>query len=209
MVEQRFTILGRVYTLSQKEARVSLNLIKESLGLPLHELPYVIKLSTPSRSFDMTNKACLNIEVKFENHSTTLDLIQIPIKGLDVIIGMNQLMANNATLNCARKIVLLPVHTTLVNIPSESKLLLVVQAEKLMQQGCMAYIVFFSVHGVYDRSIDKIGVVNEFPEVFTTEMSGLPPEREVEFTIDLVPRTEPISKAPYQMSLMELAELKK
>ncbi|XP_054808662.1 uncharacterized protein LOC129310769 [Prosopis cineraria] len=169
----------------------------------------MIKVSTPSGSSDKTSKACLNIEVKFENHSTTLDLIRILIKGLDVIIGMDWLMANNATLDCARKTVLLPVHTTPANIPSKSKFLSVVRAEKLMQQGCMAYMVFFSVHGVYDGSIDKIGVVNEFPEVFTDDMSGLPPEREVEFTIVLVPGIELISKAPYQMSPIELAKLKK
>ena len=41
------------------------------------------------------------------------------------------------------------------------------------------------------------------------EMSGLPPEREVEFSIDLVPGTGPISIAPYRMSPVELSELKK
>ncbi|XP_054824762.1 uncharacterized protein LOC129322474 [Prosopis cineraria] len=188
MAEQRSTIPGRVYTLSQEEARA---------------LPNLIKVSTPSGSFDMTSKACLNVEVRFENHLTILNLIRIPMKGLDVIIGMDWMMANNATLDCARKIVLLLVHATPANIPSESKLLSVVQAERLMQQGCMAYMVFFSMHGDYDGSIDKIGVVNEFLEVFTDDMSDLPPEREVEFTIDLIPGTEPISKAPYQMSPME------
>ncbi|XP_054781930.1 uncharacterized protein LOC129289146 [Prosopis cineraria] len=149
------------------------------------------------RSSDMTRKVCLNIKVRFENHSTTLDLIRIPMKGLKVIINMDWLMENNATLECARKTILLPIHTTLTNIPNDSKFLSVVQAEKLMQQGCMAYMIFFSVHGVYDESIDKIRVVNEFPEVFMDDISDLPPEREVEFTIDLVPGTKPISKAPY------------
>ncbi|XP_054792156.1 uncharacterized protein LOC129297836 [Prosopis cineraria] len=106
----------------------------------------------------------------------------IPMKGLNVIIGVDWLMANNATLDCARKIVLLPVYAAPANIPSKSKFLSVVQVKKLMQQGYMAYMVFFSVHGVYDRSIDKIRVVNELPEVFMDDMSGLPPEREVEFT---------------------------
>ncbi|XP_054822826.1 uncharacterized protein LOC129321105 [Prosopis cineraria] len=157
----------------------------------------------------MTRKACLNVEVRFENYLTTLNLIQIPMKRLDMIIGMDWLMVNNTTLDCARKTVLLSVHTALANIPSKSKFLLVVQAEKLMQQGCMAYMVFFSMHGVYNGSIDKIGVVNEFSKVFMNDMSGLPPEREVEFTINLVPGTEAISKVPYRMSPTELAELKK
>ncbi|XP_054806261.1 uncharacterized protein LOC129308919 [Prosopis cineraria] len=172
-------------------SRTSLHTISRG-GKSIAEL---IKVSTPSGSSDMTSKACLNIEVKFENHSTTLDLIQIPMKGLDVISGMDWLMANNATLDCARKIVLLLVHTTPANIPSKSKFLSVVQAERLMQQRCMAYMVFFSVYGVYNGNIDKIGVVNEFPEVFTDDMSGLPPERKVEFTIDLVPGTEELNQS--------------
>ena len=47
-----------------------------------------------------------------------------------------------------------------------------------------------------------------FPDVFPEEVNELPPEREVEFSIDLVPGTRPISMAPYRMSAVELAELK-
>jgi len=49
----------------------------------------------------------------------------------------------------------------------------------------------------------------EFPEVFPDEIPDVPPEREVEFSIDLVPGTKPVSMAPYRMSASELAELKK
>ena len=52
-------------------------------------------------------------------------------------------------------------------------------------------------------------VVREFPEVFPEDISSLPPEREIKFSIDLVPGARPISIAPYKMSPVELAELKK
>ena len=52
-------------------------------------------------------------------------------------------------------------------------------------------------------------VVCEFPEVFPDEIPDLPPEREFEFSIDLVPGTKPVSTATYRMSASELAELKK
>ena len=51
--------------------------------------------------------------------------------------------------------------------------------------------------------------MSEFPEVFPEDVPGLPPEREIEFSIDLIPGTGPISQAPYRMSPTELAELKK
>jgi predicted aspartyl protease len=56
---------------------------------------------------------------------------------------------------------------------------------------------------------DNIHVVRDFPDVFLEELPGMPQEREVEFVIDLLPRTAPISKCPYQMFIEELQELKK
>jgi hypothetical protein len=56
---------------------------------------------------------------------------------------------------------------------------------------------------------DNIHVVRDFPDVFPEELLGMPPDREVEFVIDLLPGTAPISKRPYRMTVEELKELKK
>jgi hypothetical protein len=56
---------------------------------------------------------------------------------------------------------------------------------------------------------DNIRAVRNFPDVFPEELLGMPPDREVEFVIDLLPGTVPISKRPYRMSVEELKELKK
>ena len=53
-----------------------------------------------------------------------------------------------------------------------------------------------------------VPVISEFVDVFPDELPGLPPHREVEFGIDLVPGATPISKAPYRLSPAELKELK-
>jgi hypothetical protein len=55
----------------------------------------------------------------------------------------------------------------------------------------------------------NIRVVRYFPDVFPEELPGMPPDREVEFVIDLLPGTAPFSKRPYRMSVEELKELKK
>jgi len=57
--------------------------------------------------------------------------------------------------------------------------------------------------------IDKLQVVCDFPEVFPDEIPNVPPKREVEFSIDLIPGMKPVSMTPYRMSASELAELKK
>jgi hypothetical protein len=56
---------------------------------------------------------------------------------------------------------------------------------------------------------DNIHAIRDFPDVFPEELLGMPPDREVEFVIDLLPGTAPISKQPYRMSVEELKELKK
>ena len=52
-------------------------------------------------------------------------------------------------------------------------------------------------------------MVKNFSDTFLEELPGMPPDREVEFVIDLLPETAPISKRPYRMSVEELKELKK
>ena len=56
--------------------------------------------------------------------------------------------------------------------------------------------------------VDEIPVVREFPDVFPDDIAGLPLDREVEFTIDLIPGAEPIFIPPYRMAPTELRELK-
>nr|KYP61701.1 Retrovirus-related Pol polyprotein from transposon 17.6 [Cajanus cajan] len=71
------------------------------------------------------------------------------------------------------------------------------------------YMILASLTLETDSKLDEIPLVREFPEVFPKDVSSLPPEREIEFSIDLVPGTPPISIAPYRMSPTELVELKK
>ena len=59
-----------------------------------------------------------------------------------------------------------------------------------------------------DLKLEDIPIIKDYPDVFPEDLPGLPPEREVEFTIDLAPGTALISKAPYRMAPLELKELK-
>ena len=59
------------------------------------------------------------------------------------------------------------------------------------------------------KSLEEVPVVNEYLDIFLEELPGMPPDRDIEFVIDLVPGTAPIAKRPYRMAASELAELKK
>jgi hypothetical protein len=58
-------------------------------------------------------------------------------------------------------------------------------------------------------ALEEIRVVQEYPDLFPKELSGMPPDRDIEFLIELLPGTPPISKWPYRMPINELVELKK
>jgi hypothetical protein len=57
--------------------------------------------------------------------------------------------------------------------------------------------------------LEDIRVVREYPDVFLEELPGMPPDRDIEFVIELLPGTQPISKRPYRLLVNELVELKK
>ena len=67
----------------------------------------------------------------------------------------------------------------------------------------------YRVNQLEGTTIEDIRIVNEYPDVFPKELPNMPPERDIEFIIELLPGTAPIAKRPYRMGVNELAELKK
>ena len=81
-------------------------------------------------------------------------------------------------------------------------------ASKMLLKGCQGYLAFEVDRRQEGTQLEDIPIVKEFPDVFPDDILGLPPDREVEFTIDLIPGTEPISIPPYRMAPAELREIK-
>jgi hypothetical protein len=66
-----------------------------------------------------------------------------------------------------------------------------------------------TVNSVKGKVMQDIKIVNEYPNVFPDDLPGMPPDRYIEFSIELLPDTAPISKRPYRMDGKDLVELKK
>jgi hypothetical protein len=66
-----------------------------------------------------------------------------------------------------------------------------------------------TVNSVEGKALEDIRVVSEFPDVFPENLPGMPPDRDIEFSIELIPGTAPLSKRPYRMDVKDLVELKK
>ncbi|WMV25540.1 hypothetical protein MTR67_018925, partial [Solanum verrucosum] len=75
-------------------------------------------------------------------------------------------------------------------------------------QGCLTYLAHIRDAEVESHSFESISVVLEFRKVFPTNLPGMPPDRDLDFCIDLEPGTHPISVPPYRMASEELRELK-
>ena len=78
----------------------------------------------------------------------------------------------------------------------------------MIRDGCEAYLAFIATDEGSKRELSEVLVVQDFSEVFPDDLPGLPPRRGAEFTIELLPGTQPISKAPYRMTPNEVKELK-
>ena len=79
----------------------------------------------------------------------------------------------------------------------------------MIRNGCQAYLDHVVDSAMSTKEIKGIPVVCEFPDVFSEDLPGLPPDRETEFTIEVIPGVAPISVPSYRMAPLELHELKK
>ncbi|XP_050890763.1 uncharacterized protein LOC127096209 [Lathyrus oleraceus] len=134
-----------------------------------------------------------------------INLICLPLENLGVILGMNLLEFNHVYINCYNKSVrfLTPGEAEKVGFFSTREL------EELLEEETHMFMLFTTLSAKSQMVIDELQVVRDLPEVFPDDISDVPPEREVKFSIDLVHGTRPVSLAPYMMSASELTKLKK
>lgn len=93
---------------------------------------------------------------------------------------------------------------------SGSMFCLAARARQCLQQGCkgfVAYVMDTRVDFERLRLVEEVPIVREFPDVFPEELPGVPPSRQVEFSIDLVPGAAHIAKVPYRLAPPEMQEL--
>ncbi|KAB2632511.1 S ribonuclease [Pyrus ussuriensis x Pyrus communis] len=134
-----------------------------------------------------------------EGVALSADLIPLDIVDFDVILGTDWLHFYRANIDCYGKVVTfhrpgLPVVTFV--------------AKKLLTKGCQGYLAHVVLEETVTSRMEDVRVVRHFPDVFPEDLPGLPPDRDVEFTIELIPGTNPISLTPYRMAPAELRELK-
>ncbi|MBM1124153.1 reverse transcriptase family protein, partial [Klebsiella pneumoniae] len=134
------------------------------------------------------------------------DFLIFDMFGFDFILGMDWLTHFRVMIDCERRRVSLRTSSgAIVVYRGEGDDLLPFSRRVRDRLSCMLASLI-SDDEIASR-LEHLPVVLEFPDVFPDDLSGLPPIREVEFTIDVIPGTEPISVAPYRMAPGEMTEL--
>ena len=189
------------------------SLIACTIGMPSESTEPCEVLTPVGESF-VVNKIYRNCPVKVSGLSTQADLRELDMTDFDIIMGMDWLASCYAKVDCQRKIVQFhfpgePVLEWAGKVAApRGKFISYLQASKMIKKGCLYHLIRVHDLNAEPPTLQSVPVVNEFPDVFPDELPGLPPEREVDFAIDLLPDTQPISIPPYRMAPAELKELK-
>jgi len=183
---------------------IAINCVRK-LGLVMSDMNGEMVVETPAKGSVTTSLVCLSCPLSMFGRDFEVNLVCLPLAGMDVILGMNWLEYNHVHINCFRK----TVYFSSVEEESRAEFLSTKQLKQLERDGILIFSLMAYLSVENQAVIDRLPVVNEFPEVFPNEIPDVPPEREVEFSIDHVPGTKPVSVAPYRMSASALAELKK
>ncbi|XP_073035204.1 uncharacterized protein [Primulina eburnea] len=150
----------------------------------------------------------------FEGNELIANLMILEMEDFDCILGIDLLTTYRATVDCYQKLV--QFRTTESSswffygegarppMPVVSAL----KACRALEAGGEGYLIYAIDSSTDSVGLDDLPVVCEFPDVFPDEIPGFPPVREVEFGIELMPGTAPISRAPYRLAPSEMRELK-
>nr|ABA94769.1 retrotransposon protein, putative, Ty3-gypsy subclass [Oryza sativa Japonica Group] len=147
---------------------------------------------SPGRNIRAT-QICLEVNLRIEEVDFLAKPIVLDSQSLDIILGMDWLAKHKGQIDCAERSITLQgpggkqVRFT-PNTPTASRSILT----------CLQV-----------TSLESVPIVCEYPDVFPEELTRMPPDREIEFAIELAPGTAPIAKRPYRMAANELAEVKR
>ncbi|GKA88113.1 putative reverse transcriptase domain-containing protein [Tanacetum coccineum] len=133
---------------------------------------------------DNSRQTLQNSQKQGKHHRESTWQILIELGTFDVIIGMDWLVKHDAVIVCGEKVVCKPYGNKM----------LIVESDK-------------GVSRLKEKRLEDVPVICDFPEVFPEDLLGLPPPRQVEFRIGLVPGAAPVARAPYRLASSKMREL--
>jgi hypothetical protein len=161
------------------------------VGLDFYHTKGTYMIATPGGKIT-SNQICRDVPIQMGCNLIKIDLTLLNLEGMDVLLGMDWMTRHQVSLD---------ISSRAVGIDSpdyKATILYLPQREYI--NSCI-----YTIEGI---KLEDIPVVCEYPDVFPDDLPGMPPDRDIEFIIELQPGTAPISKRLYHMPPNELAELK-
>ncbi|GJY87466.1 putative reverse transcriptase domain-containing protein [Tanacetum coccineum] len=126
------------------------------------------------------------------NHIFEINLMPIELGTFDVLIGMDWLVKHDAIIVYGDKVIRIPYENKMLIVESDKgmswlKVISCIKACKYVERGCHLFLAHMTKNKSKEKQLEDVLIIHDFPEVFPEELPGLPPTRQVEFRIDLVP----------------------
>ncbi|XP_028107497.1 uncharacterized protein LOC114306459 [Camellia sinensis] len=175
---------------------------------------YCLSISTPITDCVIIEEVYRGSMLQLGDKEMVADLLPLRMLDFDFILGMDRLASYHATVDCYRKEVVFSnfgepeFRFCGDRCASPSYVISVITAREMLKKGCQGYLAYVVDSELSGLRLEDIPIVRDFVDIFPDELPGLPPDREIEFAIDLIPGNTPISSAPYRMAPEELKELK-
>jgi hypothetical protein len=151
--------------------------------------------------------------ISIDGYSFPMRLYPMGMRGFDIVLGMDWLASNDADILCKKKMVRIPLENGSEALvygdrrERKSCLISMIKARRCLGKGCVGYLAYVLDAKKEKRDVEDVPIVREYPEVFPDDLTGLPPDRQVEFKIDLVPGAAPVARAPYRLAPAEMKEM--
>ena len=186
---------------------------KSVIGLELHKLRDIYTVELANGELIEVGDVIRDCTLVLNDHHFKIDLMPINLGSFDVVIGMDWLGKNKAEVICGKRLVRIPIpNGKMLFIYGEKprrslNTISYLKAQKYLRKGYVAFLLHMVETEPKERRVEDVLVVCEYSEVFPEDLSGLPPPRQVEFRIDLVPGATLIAKSPYRLAPSEMKEL--
>nr|GEU64737.1 putative reverse transcriptase domain-containing protein [Tanacetum cinerariifolium] len=159
-----------------------------------------------------TNTVLKGCTLNLLDHLFDIDLMPIELGTFDVIVGMDWLVERDTLIVCSKKEVHVPYRKKTLVVKSDSgvsrlKVISCIKARKYIERGSQLFLAQVTETEPSKKQLRDVPVICNFPEVFPEDLPGLPPPRQVEFKIKLIPGAAPIVCTPYRLAPSELKEL--
>nr|GEX11900.1 putative reverse transcriptase domain-containing protein [Tanacetum cinerariifolium] len=182
------------------------------LNIPSITLDTTYNIKMADGNLISTNTVFQGCTLTLLNQPFEIDFMPIKLGSFDVVMGMDWLSKYHAKIICDEKVIHIPIENeTLIIRGNQSRtrlsLISCIKTERYISKGCQVFIAQVMEKKSDEKRLENIPVVREFPDVFLEELPGLPPVRQVEFQIDLIPRATPVARVPYQLAPLEMEEL--